>query len=224
MVRKNPDFFLPYFLLDAFSQKKMPHRLHLEKDKQLRSLMLHQDKHVIEKRNHVHLRLCESIISQQLSTKVADVIYGRFLKLFKKKTPSAKDILAIDIETLRGIGFSYAKANYVHNVCNFFVEHQLTDAGLHKMTDEDLLALLIQIKGVGQWTVEMLLMFTLGREDIFAADDLVIQQSMAKAYQLEPADKKKLKADMLRISEKWKPYRTYACRYLWGSRDNPADL
>ena len=202
----------------------MPHRLHLEKDKQLRSLMQHQDKHVIEKRNQVHLRLCESIISQQLNTKVADVIYGRFLKLFKKKTPSSKDILAVDIETLRGIGFSYAKANYVHNVCNFFVEHQLTDAKLHKLSDEDLMALLIQIKGVGQWTVEMLLMFTLGREDIFAADDLVIQQSMAKAYTLDLADKKKLKADMLRISEKWKPYRTYACRYLWGSKDNPPDL
>jgi len=182
-----------------------------------------QDKKVIEKRNHVHLRLVESIISQQLSTKVADVIYGRFLKLFKRKTPSAKDILAIDIETLRGIGCSYAKAAYVHNVCNFFVEHALTDARLHKMSDEELLTLLTQIKGVGNWTVEMLLMFTLGREDIFATDDLVIQQSMAKAYKLDMADKKKLKAEMLRISEKWKPYRTYACKYLWGMRDNPVD-
>jgi len=201
----------------------MPHRLHLEKDKKMRHIMSLQDKKVIEKRNHVHLRLVESIISQQLSTKVADVIYGRFLKLFKKKTPSAKDILAIDIETLRSIGCSYAKAAYVHNVCLFFAEHNLTDVRLHKMSDEDLLSLLTQIKGVGNWTVEMLLMFTLGREDIFAPDDLVIQQSMAKAYKLDMSDKKKLKAEMLRISEKWKPFRTYACKYLWGMRDNPAD-
>jgi DNA-3-methyladenine glycosylase II len=201
----------------------MPHRLHLEKDKTMRRIMSMQDKRVIEKRNHIHLNLCESIISQQLSVKVADVIYGRFLKLFKKKTPSAKDILGVDIETMRGIGMSYAKAAYVHNVCLFFTENKLTDAKLHKMADAEVLSLLTQIKGVGNWTAEMLLMFTLGREDIFAMDDLVIQQSMAKAYKLDSADKKKLKAEMLRISEKWKPYRTYACKYLWGMRDNPVD-
>ena len=149
-----------------------------------------QDKHVIEKRNHIHLRFCASIISQQLSTKVADVIYGRFLKLFKKKTPSADDILNIDVETLRSIGLSYAKASYVHNVCNFFIEHRLTDARLHKMTDPELLELLTQIKGVGHWTVEMILMFSLGREDVFAMDDLAIQQTMIKAYKLKADDKK----------------------------------
>lgn len=178
-----------------------------------------QDAAVIEKRNHIHLRLCASIISQQLSTKVADVIYGRFLELFKKKTPSAKDMLSVDIETFRSIGLSYAKANYVHNVCNFFTENKLTDARLHKMSDEDLLTLLTQIKGVGHWTVEMILMFTLGRVDVFAADDLVIQQTMAAAYKLDMQNKKALKTEMLRIAEKWSPYRTYACKYLWGSKD-----
>ena len=201
----------------------MPHRSHLEKDKTLRSLMSEQDKAVLEKRNHVHLRICESIISQQLSTKVADVIYGRFLNLFKSKTPSVKAILAVDIETFRSIGFSYAKANYVHNVCSFFLEHKLTDARIHKMSDEELTDLLIQIKGIGRWTAEMILMFTLGREDIFATDDLVIRQTMAKAYKLDMSDKKKMTAEMVRISEKWKPYRTYACKYLWGSKDHPAD-
>lgn len=197
----------------------MPHQLHLEKDKILRRIMADQDKHVIEKRNHIHLRFCASIISQQLSTKVADVIYGRFLQLFKKKIPSAKDILAVEVETLRGIGLSYAKASYVHNVCNFFADNKLTDARLHKMTDEELIDLLTQIKGVGRWTIEMILMFSLGREDVFATDDLVIQQTMTKAYKLDNTDKKKMKADMLRIAEKWKPFRTYACKYLWGWRD-----
>ena len=199
----------------------MPHRSHLEKDKILRSLMASQDKPVIEKRNHIHLRLCASIISQQLSTKVAEVIYGRFLNLFKKKTPSAKEIRAIDIETYRGIGFSYAKAQYVHNVCDYFIEHKLTDAHLHKMSDNDLINLFTQIKGVGRWTAEMILMFTLGREDVFAADDLVIRQIIAKAYKLDITDKKMMAQEMNRISEKWKPYRTYACKYLWGWRDNP---
>ena len=197
----------------------MPHITHLQKDKILRSIIADQDKHVIEKRNHLHLRLCASIISQQLNTRVADVIYGRFLQLFKKKTPSTKDILAVDFELLKSIGLSNAKTNYVRNVCNFFIEHKLTDAKLHKMADEDLLNLLTQIKGVGKWTVEMLLMFTLGREDVFAIDDLVIQQTMAKAYGLNIADKKMLKEQMIQHSNKWKPYRTYACKYLWGWRD-----
>lgn len=197
----------------------MPHTTHLQKDKNLRRIMSLQDTYEIEKRNHIHLRLCASIISQQLSTKVADVIYGRFLGLFKKKTPSAKDIRAVEIETLRSIGLSYAKASYVHNVCEFFAEQNLTDAKLHKMSDDELFALLTQIKGVGKWTVEMLLMFTMGREDIFSADDLVIQQTMAELYKLDASDKKQFKADMLRVSEKWKPYRTYACRYLWGWRN-----
>ena len=197
----------------------MPHITHLQKDKILRSIIADQDKHVIEKQNHLHLRLCASIISQQLNTRVADVIYGRFLQLFKKKTPSTKDILAVDFELLKSIGLSNAKTNYVRNVCNFFIEHKLTDAKLHKMADEDLLNLLTQIKGVGKWTVEMLLMFTLGREDVFAIDDLVIQQTMAKAYALNIADKKMLKEQMIQHSNKWKPYRTYACKYLWGWRD-----
>ena len=183
--------------------------------------MLLQDKPVIEKRNHIHLRLCASIISQQLSTGVAEVIYGRFLNHFKKKIPTSKEIRAIDIETYRSIGFSYAKAQYVHNVCDFFIEHKLTDARLHKMSDDELIDLFTQIKGVGRWTAEMILMFTLGREDVFAADDLVIRQTIAKTYKLDITNKKMMVQEMNRISEKWKPYRTYACKYLWGWRDNP---
>jgi DNA-3-methyladenine glycosylase II len=106
-------------------------------------------------------------------------------------------------------------------VCEFFIAEKLTDAKLLKLTSEEVLDKLIQIKGVGRWTVEMLLMFTLGYEDVFAVDDLGIQQAMTKLYNLDPADKKKMKADMLRISAKWSPYRTYACRYLWGWKDTP---
>lgn len=198
----------------------MPHRTHLEKDKTLRRIMANQDKHVIQKQNNIHLKLCESIISQQLSTKVADVIYARFLALFNKKVPSAKDILAVDFEKLRGIGMSNAKANYVRNVCEFFIEHKLTDAKLHKMSDAALFDLFIQIKGVGQWTVEMLLMFAFGREDIFSPGDLVIRQVMIEMYKLDESDKKQLHIDLQRIADKWKPYRTYACRYLWGWRNS----
>ena len=170
-------------------------------------------------REKVYLHLCKSIISQQLSTKVAKVIFQRFLDLFGKEEPSAKEILKIPVEKFRSIGFSNAKASYVHNVCKFFVDNKITDERLHKMSNEEVLDLLTQIKGVGRWTVEMILMFTLGREDVFAVDDLGIQQSITKLYKLDSSDKKLMKEKMLKISSKWSPYRTYACRYLWGWKD-----
>ena len=87
------------------------------------------------------------------------------------------------------------------------------------MSNEEVVEYLTKIKGVGRWTVEMLLIFTLGREDVFAVDDLGIQQAMIKVYKLDKTDKKKLQADMLRISSKWSPYRSYACLHLWRHKD-----
>jgi DNA-3-methyladenine glycosylase II len=165
------------------------------------------------------LHLCNSIMSQQLNTKVADVFQQRFINLYKGKTPTPQQIVGTDFETLRSIGLSNAKANYVKNVCQFFIDEKITDAQLYKMNNEELIAFLTQIKGVGKWTVEMILMFTLGREDVFAVDDLGIQQAMCKLYKIDFADKKTMKEKMLSISKKWNPYRTYACRYLWGWKD-----
>jgi len=90
---------------------------------------------------------------------------------------------------------------------------------LNKMNNEEVITYLTPIKGVGRWTVEMLLMFALGREDVFAADDLGIQNAMIGLYNLDRADKKKFRQQLLRISEKWSPYRTYACLHLWQSKD-----
>lgn len=191
----------------------------LKKDKKLFLIVKEQDKIILEPRKKVYLSLVSSIISQQLSTKVAAVIYGRFLKLYAGKLPTVDMILDTGLEVLRSIGLSNAKASYVKNVCNFFKENNITDAKLSKMEDEAVIDLLTQIKGVGRWTVEMILMFTLAREDVFAADDLAIQQSMAKIYDLEMANKKQFLTEIKSIAEKWKPYRTYACRHLWGWKD-----
>lgn len=89
------------------------------------------------------------------------------------------------------------------------------------MSNEEIIDHLTQIKGVGKWTVEMILMFTLGREDVFAVDDLGIQQSITKLYKLNKSDKKLMREKMLQLSTKWSPYRTYACMYLWGWKDAP---
>jgi DNA-3-methyladenine glycosylase II len=196
------------------------HLKHLSKDKKLKKILEAQQPFLLEKRKRVYLRLCGSILSQQLSTKVAKVIHQRFLNLFGGKEPALAKILDVTPETLRSIGLSNAKAGYVHNVCNFFLEHNITDSRLNKMSNEEVIDLLTQIKGVGRWTVEMILMFTLGREDVFAIDDLGIQQSITKLYKLDASDKKIMKEKILSISAKWAPYRTYACRYLWGWKDS----
>jgi DNA-3-methyladenine glycosylase II len=198
----------------------MQHLAHLSKDKKLKKIIDLQEPYILKKRKPVWLHLCASIMSQQLSTKVADVIYQRFLKLYPRKKPTLQLIIDTPVETLRGIGLSNAKASYVKNVCVFFIQEKITDATLDKMSNEELIKYLSQIKGVGQWTVEMILMFTLGREDVLALDDLGIQQSMAKLYNLDTSNKKELREKMLYHSAKWSPYRTYACRYLWGWKDN----
>lgn len=198
----------------------MEHISHLSKDKRLKKVIESQPAFVLEKRNKVYLRLCSSILSQQLSTTVAKVLYARFLALFNNKEPTAKQILETPAETFRSIGFSNAKASYVHNVCRFFIENKITDAQLHQMTNEEVIELLTQIKGVGKWTVEMILMFTLGREDVFALDDLGLKQGVIKLYNLKETDKKMLLKKIEKISSKWSPYRTYASRYLWNWKDN----
>lgn len=158
-------------------------------------------------------------MSQQLSTKVADVIYKRFLDLYGKKEPTAQQILDTPFDTLRAIGLSNAKTNYVHNVCRFFIEQKITDDQLYKMEDEKVNELLTQIKGVGRWTVEMILMFSLQHEDVLPVDDLGIQQAMTKLYKLKFETKKELYEQMYKKAKKWQPYRTYACVHLWRWKD-----
>lgn len=198
----------------------MEHIIHLSKDKKLKKVIDLQKPYVLSKRDKVYLYLCYSIMSQQLSTKVADVFHRRFIDLYGGNEPTTEQIATTSFETLRGIGLSNAKASYVLNVCNFFIEEKITDAKLHKMSNEDVIKHLTRIKGVGQWTVEMVLMFALGREDVFAVDDLGIQQAICKLYKIDSEDKKAMKEKLLAVSKKWSPYRTYACRYLWGWKDN----
>lgn len=197
----------------------MDHRRYLLKDKRLAPVIRQLPEVTIEKRNKIYLRLCASILSQQLSVQVASTLYARFLNLYGGKEPRLEQILETPPETFRSIGFSEAKSRYVHNVCSFFSAHDLKDARLHKMEDSEIIDLLTQIKGVGRWTAEMILMFSLGREDVFAVDDLGIRNAMVRIYSLRETDKKKLTNRIIRISDEWSPYRTYACRYLWMSKD-----
>ena len=193
----------------------------LSKDKKLASLLRDQEAQELKFHKNICLRLCASIMSQQLSTKVAKVIYHRFLDLYGGEEPTPSQIVETPFDTLRAIGLSNAKTQYVLNVAQFALDHQLDDKRLKKMSDQEIIDLLTQIKGVGKWTVEMLLMFTLGREDVFSVDDYGIQMAMKKLYKLDDSNKKELRENMLRLSKKWSPYRTYACLHLWQWKDEP---
>lgn len=196
------------------------YHLHLSRDKKLKKLIASAGPYRLVRRRNICNYLCASIMSQQLSVKVAAVIHGRFIELYGGREPTAQQILDTPFDTLRSIGLSNAKTNYVKNVAQFHLENGIDAKKLQRMSNEEVIDYLTQIKGVGRWTVEMLLMFALGREDVFAIDDLGIQTAMIRLYGLDNTDKKKLRAELLRISEKWSPYRTYACRLLWDWKDN----
>lgn len=198
----------------------MEYLTHLARDKKLKKLLDGQAPFSISKRKDIHYYLIASIMSQQLSTKVADTIRRRFLAIYGDRIPKPEEVLATPFEMLRSIGLSNAKARYVHNVAQFAVESGMDHRKLGRMDNEEVIAYLTQIKGVGRWTSEMLLMFSLGREDVFAIDDWGIQNAMIRLYKLDRTDKKVFRESLLRISAKWSPYRTYACMHLWHWKDN----
>ncbi|MDP4262790.1 MAG: DNA-3-methyladenine glycosylase 2 family protein [Bacteroidota bacterium] len=193
---------------------------HLSRDKKLKKLIEQHGTFTLKKQKNLCLYLCYSIMSQQLSTKVAKVIRQRFLDLWSGKEPTPQQIVDMPFEKLRGIGMSNAKVSYVQNVARFEIEKGMDHKKLSKLGNEEVIEYLTQIKGVGRWTTEMLLMFALCREDVFALDDLGIQNAMIGLYKINSKDKKKLREELLRISRKWSPYRTYACMYMWRSKDN----
>jgi DNA-3-methyladenine glycosylase II len=201
----------------------MEYIAHLSKDQNLKKLIAQHGALSLKKQKNLYLYLCYSIMSQQLSTKVARVIRQRFLDLYGGE-PSPQQIVDTPFEKLRAIGMSNAKANYVQNVARFEIEKGMNHQKLSRMSNEEVIEYLTQIKGVGRWTTEMLLMFALCREDIFALDDLGLQQAVTKLYDLKHRKKKILLNKIAKISEQWSPYRTYASMYLWRWKDNPPAL
>lgn len=162
----------------------------------------------------VYLALLESIVSQQISVKAADSIFKRLREAFPANYPDATQLLAKSDDELRNCGLSGSKVNYVRNVAGFHLEKGIYFETLSQMSDEEIIAYLTPIKGVGRWTVEMLLMFVMNRPDVFPVDDLVIRQKMIKAYNLTDTGKPLYKK-LYEIADTWRPHRTLACRYLW---------
>ncbi len=194
---------------------------HLKKDVLMKDVLKSTPPLAFMPNKNLYQSLIRAIVSQQLSTKAAATIYDRFLNLFPNKNPDANIVLRLDDEHLRSCGLSYQKAGYLKNIAQFSITNGLDYRKLYRKTDEDLIAHLTQIKGVGKWTVEMILMFSLNRPDVFPVDDLGIQNAMKKLYGLDGKGKQ-LHQQMIEVAEQWRPYRTIACRHLWKWKDDNA--
>ena len=162
----------------------------------------------------VYASLIRTIVYQQLSGKAAMTIHGRFLDLFSDGYPHSTQLIRLNATKLRSAGLSGQKSQYVQNVANFWQDEQLEGTDWNKLSDEQIIQMLTRIKGVGQWSAQMILMFTLNRPDVFPMDDLGIRNAIIKSYRLRSKGKS-LEKRLLKIAEPWRPYRTLACRYLW---------
>jgi DNA-3-methyladenine glycosylase II len=169
--------------------------------------------------DQLYENLLASVLSQQLSAKAASTIHGRFLDLFPNRYPAPSELRTLTDEQLRAAGVSRQKAGYLRNIAERFDEEDLVHADWASWTDEEVVEHLTRIKGVGTWTARMILMFTLGRPDVFPVEDQGIQSAMDRYYQL-PEKGKARKNVMQEIAETWRPFRTFACMFLWQALDN----
>lgn len=162
--------------------------------------------------------LVEAIVSQQLSVKAADTIFARFVGLFPNaKFPKPEAVVKLPLAQFRKVGISGQKASYIKDLSQRVVSGELKLNSLHRLDNEAVIAELVKVKGIGRWTAEMFLMFTLRRPDVFSFGDLGLRNAIQKLYNLTNAPTEK---QLERITKKWSPHRTTAARYLWKSLDN----
>lgn len=194
---------------------------HLSGDPVLAPLVAQIELPPLQAHNDVFNALLRSIVSQQLSTKAAATIYGRFSALFEEQTADPETVLSRDPETFRAVGLSRQKTTYIREVATFF-SGEAGNRDWSSLSDDQVIQELTSIKGVGKWTVQMILMFHMGRPDVFPLDDLGIRQSMAELYHM-PEEKRAMDRQMEAIAENWRPWRSHACRILWKWRDFSGD-
>jgi|TARA_B100001971_G_C18152545_1_gene516654 DNA-3-methyladenine glycosylase II len=155
--------------------------------------------------------LCRSIAGQQLTGKAAETIFGRFRELFLKKKVTPKGVLSVSGDTMRGAGLSWAKVWSIQDFAAKVSSREVRLKGLRGMADEEVIEELTKVRGIGPWTAEMFLMFTLGREDVFSVGDLGLRRGMERLYRLAAPTQE----EMLAIAAKWSPYRSWGSRALW---------
>lgn len=161
--------------------------------------------------------ICEAIIGQQLSGKAATAIENKFLRLFDSKSfPKPQEVLEKSDQDLRNCGLSWQKVNYLKNLSEAVINKNLDFNKIKLLPDEQVIEMLTKVKGIGRWTAEMILIFHLGREDVFSVGDLGLRIAVSKLYNVARNDLKAIE----KISQNWRPYRSWASRFLWKYKDN----
>jgi DNA-3-methyladenine glycosylase II len=191
---------------------------HLRRDPILRRIMKRVGPCTLSPRKDVFVALVQSILSQQVSVAAADSMYRKLKAKMPRKSVTPKNVLAFlttsDDETVRSCGLSRQKRGYVQDVSQKFADGTIKPRSFHAMTDEAMIEHLTQVKGIGRWTVEMLLIFVFNRPDVWPVDDLGIQERYRQNFGLEHRPKPK---ELAPLGDKWKPWRTVASWYLWKS-------
>jgi DNA-3-methyladenine glycosylase II len=168
----------------------------------------------LKQTSNLFVDLVEDIVAQQLSGKVAEVIFKRFCNLFPNSIPTPDILKSISTEELRSVGLSNAKANYVRNIAEYALANDLSVEYISSLNDVDIINELTKIKGVGVWTAQMVLIFSLNRPDVFPIEDLAIRQGMQTLYGLTE-EGKELRKRLESIADTWRPHRTLGTRYVW---------
>lgn len=191
-------------------------KAHLSRDPIMKTLVDAYPPPEPRERSDLFVDLVDAIVSQQLSVKAAASIFGRVETLFDGEGITAAGLAAIDDDLLRGAGLSRPKVRYVKGIAAAVVAGEFDPLGLSEFPDEAVVEELVRLKGVGRWTAEMLLIFSFGRPDVFAVGDLGLRSAVARHYDVD----REAHEEVLAIAEKWAPYRSLACHYLWKSLEN----
>ena len=167
----------------------------------------------LKRRNHHFAVLVESIVSQQLATSAAEAIFTRFKNLYPK-FPTASQILATKNSKLRSVGLSSMKVEYIKDLAKNIEEGNVKIRSLSKMSDDKVIEHLTQVKGIGRWTAEMFLIFSLGRPDVLPVHDLGLRKGVQRVFSLRVLPEPRRVEE---LGERWRPYRSIATWYLWKS-------
>ncbi len=163
--------------------------------------------------------LTRSIIYQQLTGASAKAIHDRFISIYDKDIyPTPKQVLSTNLDILQSVGLSHFKAKYIKNIATAFIEDPIRYKTLDKKGDEDIINILTEIKGIGLWTAQMFLMFTLNRPDVFPATDLALKKGFQHYFELDDLPKEN---EMLKRSQKWRPHRTTVSLFFWRILEGP---
>ncbi len=192
---------------------------HLSNDPTINCLLMKHTLPIIESDDTpIFESLIKAIVSQQLSTKAAATIYGRFINLFENQNVRLDYLITLDHDTLRSVGLSNQKAVYAKNVAKYFLSDQNKNIHWQGLSDEEITTRLCSIKGVGIWTVQMILIFNLCREDVLPLGDLIVKRGLMNVLDIKIGDKNgDLK--IIKKSIKWSPYRSYVSRLMWADKD-----